>query len=159
MLVLSFLGLVVADVKTDGAWVYWRWMVPIFAVLCLWLSWYLRRKGHSLSIVKVYHEVLHWVGLIVSVYLVTLFVEIGVMNRLDASLVVITMLALTTFLAGIYIEVTYVVVGIILGLFAAGAAFAEAYLYTVMLPVLIFGIILVTWVVHRLHNRPPPPSE
>ncbi len=156
MILLAFLGLIVGDFRSDGAWNYWRWMVPVFALMCLWLSWYLRRKGHSLSLVKIWHEILHWAALIVAVYLISLFVEIGIMNRLDGSLMVITVLALTTFLAGVYIELSFAVTGLVLGLFSAGAAFADEYLFSVMLPITICGLALLGYLIHHLHNKPPP---
>ncbi len=154
MLLMAFSGLVVSDVKQDGAWTYWRIMVPCFALICLWLSWYLRRSGkHPLSPVKIWHEMLHWLALIICVYLVSMFVQMGVMGKVDASLVVMTLLALTTFIAGIYVEATFMVIGIALGLFALGAALAIAYLYTVMLPITIVIAIILVWMIHRSRKK------
>ncbi|MBI5273950.1 MAG: hypothetical protein HY860_02715 [Chlamydiales bacterium] len=153
MLIFSFIGLVISDVKKEGAWLYWRIMVPIFALLCLWLSWYLRRVKHSLSAIKIWHEILHWCGLLISVYLVSIFVDMGVMERLDASLVVIILLALTTFIAGIYIEFTFIPIGIMLGLFSVGAALTEEYLYTVMLPITIAVAAFLVWLIHRMKEK------
>ncbi len=153
MLVFSFIGLVIADIKKEGAWLYWRIMVPVFALLCLWLSWYLRRVKHSLSAIKIWHEILHWCGLLISVYLVSVLVGMGVMERLDASLVVIILLALTTFIAGIYIEFTFIPIGIMLGLFALGAALTEEYLYSVMLPITIVIAAFLVWMIHRMKKK------
>src|ERR1700676_2866548 len=45
MLVLAFLGMVVTDVRTVGGWDYWKWMVPVYAILPLWLGGYDNRKN------------------------------------------------------------------------------------------------------------------
>ena len=155
MLLFAFVGLIIASLRTDGAWDYWRIMAPVFAIMSLWLSWYLRRKGHSFTAVTIWHEILHWLSLIVSVYFVSLFVNLGIMGRLDASLQVIILLALTTFIAGIYIEITFMPIGVLIGLFALAAAWAEEYLYTILLPITLIFVIGLFVLVHKLKHRDP----
>ena len=60
MLALAFLGMIVTDVRTVGGWDYWKWMVPVYAILALWLSWYVKRKQQTVSPITIWHEVLHW---------------------------------------------------------------------------------------------------
>ena len=149
MLGLSFIGLVVSDIRQNGAWNYWRVMVPIFAVLCLFLSWYLRHKQKIISPTTIWHELLQWFGLALAVYLVSIFVNIGLIGRFEAGLIVLTMLGLNTFITGIYIESTFFVIGILLGLFAAGAALLAAYIYTIMLPITIGVAVLLVWLARK----------
>jgi len=146
MLGLSFIGLIVSDIRQNGAWTYWRVMVPVYAILCLFLSWYLRRKQKIMTPATIWHELVQWFGLILAVYLVSIFVNVGLMGRFEAGLVVLTLLALTIFIAGIYVEATFFLVGLLLGIFAAAAAFMAAYVYTVMLPLTIVVAILLIWV-------------
>ncbi|QVL56278.1 MAG: hypothetical protein KFB95_03515 [Simkaniaceae bacterium] len=149
MLGLSFVGLIISDLWTNGAWDYWRWMVPIFAVLCLFLSWYLRHKQRVMSTTTIWHELVQWFGLALAVYLVSIFVSIGLMGRFEAGLIVLTLLALNTFITGIYVEPTFFVIGILLGLFAAAAAVLAEYLYSVMLPITIGVAVLLIWVARK----------
>ena len=97
--------------------------------MALWLSWYLRLKKFSISPVTLGHELLHWIGLIATVFLVSRFVELGVFSRFLAGIVVLTLTAQAVFLAGIYIEKTFLFIGIVLGIFAWIVAFAVEYLY------------------------------
>lgn len=152
MLALAFAGLIFSDIRKDGAWTYWRSMTIVYAVLCLWLSWYLRRKKQSLSLVKIYHELMHWAGLILGVFMVSVFVNNGILNRFAASLVVITLLALTTFLAGVYIEITFIPIGILLGFFALGSSLIAEYIYTIVMPVGLVVIVGILWVLYRLRH-------
>lgn len=163
MLIMAFSGLVISDLKQDMAWTYWRIMVPCFAVICLWLSWYLRRSGRNMtSPYSLWHEFFHWVALISCVYLVSVFVQMGVMGKVDAYLVVMTLLALTTFIAGIYVDRSFIVIGIALALFALGAALAITYLYTVMLPItVVIAIILIIMIYKGKKKEQPklPPQD
>ena len=140
MIVLALVGLITSSLRQDGAWNYWRIMVPLFAGMCIFLSWYLRGLKESLSLVKIWQEILHWVGLLLGVYLVSLFVEKGLIERFGGSLAVLTLLAFALFIAGIYMEVTFMLIGGLLGLFAVGVGVVAEYLYTVMIPL---GIIAV----------------
>ena len=156
MLILALIGLILSDVYQDGSWNYWRIMVPVFAGLCLWLSWYLRRKEHSMSIAKVWHEIVHWFGLFIAVYLVSLFVNVGLLGRFEGGIVVITLLALTTFIAGVYIEMTFAIIGILLGVFSAAAAFLQVYLYSVMIPVTLVVAAFLFWFIYQQKHKPSP---
>ncbi|MBF5059942.1 hypothetical protein [Candidatus Neptunochlamydia vexilliferae] len=153
MLTLSFVGLIVSDLWRDGAWLYWRVMVGIFALLSLFLSWYLRHKKQILSPATIWHELVQWFGLILAVYLVAIFVNTGLIGRFEAGLVALTLLALNTFITGIYVEGTFLVIGLLLGLFAAGAALLAEYLYTVMLPITIAVGVLLVWIVRKKHSH------
>ncbi|MDN3507920.1 MAG: hypothetical protein P0S94_03250 [Simkaniaceae bacterium] len=155
MMLLSFIGLIVTDVWQKGAWIYWTTLTPILAISCLWLSWYLRKKEHSLSLVNIWHEILHWAALVAAVFLIATFVKMGVLGRFEAGLVIITMLALTTFIAGIYIESSFAIIGIAMGFFAIGGALAQEYLYYMMIPVLLVLIGTIFWIVHRMKKKAP----
>lgn len=149
MLGLSFIGLIVSDLKQNGAWNYWRVMVPVYALICLFLSWYLRRQKKILTASTIWHELVQWVGLALSVYLISIFVDIGLMGRFEAGLVVLTLLALTLFIAGIYVEPTFFLIGLLMGVFAAAAALMAAYVYTVMLPLTVVVAVVLVWIARK----------
>lgn len=152
MLILAFIGMVFTDVRTGGGWDYWKWVVPVYALLALWLSWYLRKDRTVLSPITLGHELLHWVGLIASVFLVSFFVHTGIISRFIAGIFDLTLLSLAIFLAGIYIETTFLFIGIVLGAFAALSGVVVQYLYAVILPILVAGIIvtaITVWITHK----------
>ncbi len=153
MLILAFVGLVISDVHQDGAWDYWRIMVPVFAVLCLFLSWYLRRKKHVITATTIWHEVVHWLGLFLAVYLVSLFVDIGIIGSFQAGLVTLILLALTTFIGGVYVEITFLVIGVALGFFALGAAYLTEYLYSIMLPITVVVALILFLLARRRKKK------
>ena len=149
MLGLSFIGLIVSDIRQDGAWTYWRVMVPVFALLCLFLSWYLRHKQLLKSPATIWHELIQWAGLALAVYLISVFVNIGLIGRFEAGLVVLILLSLNTFITGIYVEATFFVIGIALGLFALAAALLAEYLFSIMLPITIAVALILVWIARK----------
>lgn len=154
MLLLAFIGIIVTDLRISGGWEYWKWTVPIYAALALWLSWYERRTKETLSPITLWHELLHWIGLFGAIVLVEVYVEMGLLSRSVASLVALNLLALTIFAAGVYIESTFLLIGVILGVFAAIVAVAIKFLYAFTIPILILGIGAMAFMIWRSNQKP-----
>ncbi len=154
MLCLAFVGLVLTDTKQDGSWEYWRIVAVIYALLSLGLSMYVRKTSAKQFLLTIWHEVLHWSGLLFSVFIVSVMVQSGLVSRFLASIQMLNLLALATFLAGVYIEKMYLFVGILIGLFALGLAFLQKYLFFLMLPLTIFfAVALVWWIKTKEHAK------
>ena len=67
LLVFSTLGVFITVFAPSFAWHYWLIIVPIFAVLCIWLSWKVS-KNHHIKGSTVWHEIIHWVALLAAVF-------------------------------------------------------------------------------------------
>jgi hypothetical protein len=148
MLVLAFVGLFISDTHPKGNWLYWRIVAPIFAVLCIWLGWYMRR---NLKLVRrhIMHDILLWIGLLVAFYLVSLLVDRGIMGSLEAGFVALILLSLTTYIAGIFIESTFMLIGLSMAVFVVAAVFFETQLSLIMLPVFILALVVLLILVRR----------
>ncbi len=149
MLLLGLIGLVIADFRHNGALLYWKWITPVYGALAISLSWYLHHRKEDFRPLHLLQEVFHWAAAVGGVYIFNMFVAIGIMARFEAALAVITILGLTTFLAGLYIESTLIIVGLLLGLFAAGVAIVDEYLYSIMIPLTIIAIVLLLWITKK----------
>lgn len=151
MLLLAFLGMVITDVRVEGGWDYWRWIVPIYAMLALWLSWYVRRQLQTISPITLWHELFHWVGLIGTIFMVSYLVHLGTISRFIAGIFNLMLLSFGVFLAGIYIETTFLLIGIILGVFALLTALLVQYMFAILIPILIGAILIAlsVWITHR----------
>ncbi len=153
MVILGFIGVVLTDIKKDGAWKYWRALCIIYTIISLALSWHLKKQGWKTSLFTLWHELAHWAGLIGAIFIASYFVDIGLIGRFEASIVILLLLALATYLVGIYTEATFIFIGIMLAGFAAAIAFLDAYLYNLILPItLIIGVLLVVFI-HRVHKK------
>lgn len=153
MLLLAFIGIMATNILSTGAWVYWKAIVPIYGALALFLSWYVRRTTDVVKPITLWHELLHWIGLILAIFLVEIYVDCGLLSRTLASLFALTLISLTVFTIGIYIETTLILVGIILGIFAAVVALTIEYLYAFTIPILLVGASLISYVIWRSHKK------
>ena len=146
MLLLSLVGVGITDWAPQHSWKYWSYLVPVFGIITIVETWRSRRPDErklNLSILR--KQILHWLGLLTCVYLMFTFVRIGLVSAEIAGLVNLMMLALATFLAGVHFDWTYLLVGVVLGCFAASAAFVEQYLLLWMLPVAAVAAAIIVW--------------
>lgn len=153
MLVLAFVGLLIMDLHARSYWFYSRVMAILYAGLSLWLFWYLNRGKHKVHSSTIWHHLLHWVGLLFSIYLISIFVQTGMLASNQAGLVTLTLLALTIFLVGVYTDGSFMLIGVTLAIFAAGAALIEAYLSVLMIPVILLAGLIIFIMLHHERKR------
>lgn len=154
MLFLALLGMIITNLEVNGSWSYWRIMTPVYALLSIGLSLYLRHHNQRPIVLTIWHEIVHWIGLILAIYLVSVLVDIGFISRFQAGIQVLLLLSLATFLAGIYFESTFIVVGIALGLLVAGIGFLEQYLYITIIPVIVIALLGIFFLSrHKKHKK------
>ncbi len=151
ILVLSFIGIVIAAFNPSGSWLYWRYVVHLMAILSLWLTWYMRRNLQQGG-VGFWRVFLHWLGALITIYILAALVDIGVVGNLAAGMLGMELVGLSFYLAGLYIDMSYVFIGIILALFALADAFFSTYLPVLMLPLVVIVALIVWYVV--LRTRP-----
>lgn len=160
MLGLALVSLIVMDLHPRSYWVFSQIMAGLYAILSLWLFWYLHRGEHKVHTSTLWHQLLHWIGLLLAVYITSIFVSTGVMASLQAGLMTLTLLALTIFLAGVYTDTSFIFIGITLAIFAAGAALIQAYLSALMIPVILVAALIIYVLLHRekKQNKEEDPS-
>lgn len=149
MLVLAFVSLVLVDIHSKGYWLYSQALALIYAVMSIWLFWYLNRGDGRFSRSTIWHQILHWIGLLAALYLVHVFVTAGIISALAAGVVTVTMLALTIYLVGIYSDIAFVLIGITLAVCAYCLAYIQSYLSIIMIPVILIAAFIIFMVVHR----------
>ncbi|MDE3045698.1 MAG: hypothetical protein KGJ02_03545 [Verrucomicrobiota bacterium] len=160
ILSLCLLGVILTDIYSSGDFTYWIWATPLIALLALGLSFYEHRTRTVFRPATLFHELLHWLGLIAAVFLVAYFYHLGVISRFSAGLFVLTSVGLTTYLAGVYIEISFLFLGFAIGLLACGVAFFEEYLYAFAIPfTLVAALILIGLHYFRKKSSPPPSSQ
>ena len=125
---LSLFGMALTNASAAYGYKYWLAMIPVFAAGCIYSEWLHGRGqgfewGHLLR-----NQLVHWGGLLVAVVLVYSLVETGRLNFEGIGFMIMTMLALTAFHAGIHRGGwRFTAVGIFLGLAVTISAYAEQY--------------------------------
>jgi membrane protein implicated in regulation of membrane protease activity len=153
LLGLAFLGLIITNIRPQDAWKYWRVLSISFGLVALALSWHLRSKGHHIYKSTIWHEIFHWGAVVGTVYAVSIFVDIGLMSGFLAGIVMVLILGLATFIAGIYIENTFLLVGLVLGAFSVVIAMFSEYLYAILLPVIVVAVGISFWLSYRKRHK------
>ncbi len=141
--ILIMIGLFLANYSPKSADWYWSAMFPVFGLVCL---------GHQLAAGNSYGmpawevpliQALHWLGPIVAVRIIFLQLARGQMAADSVALMILLVLAVTAYLAGIHFDRSFVWVSAVLALAALGGTEIEAYLWLVIL----IGLLLVGLVV------------
>jgi hypothetical protein len=140
---LIMLGLFLANYSHIWADWYWSAMFPVFGLFCL---------GHQLTTGSTrglpawqvpLMQALHWLGPIVAVRIIFLQLARGQMAADSVALMILLVLAVTSYLAGIHFDRSFVWVSIVLALAALGGTEVEAYMWLVVL----IGLVLIAMVV------------
>jgi hypothetical protein len=144
LILISFIGVLITNFIPSAAWKYWNISIPIFALLCIGLNW-ADNQSHSLAFKLLLQEVLHWSGVLLTIYLVSIFVHYGLISNIDAGLFVLTLLALGTFMAGIYLNKTFYIISVIQALFVCSMIFFIKYLIIISIILIFAFFILIVW--------------
>lgn len=153
LFLLAFIGVGLTAINESKSWAYWRVLSCLFAVVSLGLSFYLRRKKEEPFLVTFRHEIFHWVGLILSIGILSMTVKLGILTPFAASLQSLILLFLATFLAGIYIEKTFLFISALLGVFAVMLSYISLYSYLLFIPVSIFILFSFIWFVRKKSHQ------
>lgn len=149
MFALAFIGVALTVLKQEMSWNYWRILACLFALMSLGLSFYLKKTQESEAVITLWHEIFHWLGLIFSIGLLSNMVRLGVLSPFSASLQALVLLSLATFLAGVYIEKTFIFIGILMGLFALLLSYISIYSYLLFIPLALAFFIGFYWFIRK----------
>jgi hypothetical protein len=154
MLVLAVIGVAYASVAPQAMTNYWTILGPVFAIICVATQWR-DVEGPQAHWHLIWTQAFHWVAVILAMYLV-LLVNVKQQMSSDASaLVVLTLLALGTFTAGVRHAAGWRVclVGVVLGLGVPAIAWLEQATLLLLLIATVLVAIAVLYVMHHRRER------
>jgi hypothetical protein len=150
MFLLAFIGIAASDVSGTGSQIYWSLLAIVFGLICLALDWVHEPRGTAWWKAAL-KTALHWLGVLVAIELVYIFIDAGRLTNADTGLLNGTILALGTFTSGVHTNWRLVLIGTALGLGTAAVAYIEQYLWILFaLSLLALGIIIA---VTRMRGR------
>jgi hypothetical protein len=137
LIALSIIGIGITDFSPSDSYKYWVAMVPIFCGACLILEWSrVRGKGYKWTTI-LRNQLLHWVGLLVAVRLVFEMLHKGRLDNENTGLVILLLLALSIFIAGIHLGWRLCLVGGFLGAALVAATYLEEYVWILLIIALV----------------------
>ena len=137
LILLSIIGIGITDYSPAESRRYWFLLVAVFAGACLILEWSRARGRGQKWTTIVRDQLLLWFGLLLAVFLVYLLLHTGRLNNENTGLIILLLLALTTFFAGIHLGWRLFIVGIFLGLALIGAAYLEEFVWMFLIIALV----------------------
>lgn len=146
LIALSTIGIGITNFWPVESFWFWAAMVPVFGLTSIYLGWAkARRRGEGVArIIRI--QALHWIGLLAALFLIYyLFKPTGRIDYNQLALITLLALALTTFLAGVHFDWRFMVVGVILGLAIAGAAFLESIIWVIIVPIVAAIGLVIFW--------------
>lgn len=145
LVLLSGVGVIVNDYGSPAtAFRMWLWMTPVFGIISTWAAWSrAQRRGLPVATI-VPTQIVHWLGVVGAVLLIYVLQIYGRMTSEAAGSAVLVVLALATFLAGVYTDWRLAVLGLVLGGAVVGFAYVErvALVIVPLLLVALIGLIL-----------------
>jgi hypothetical protein len=161
MVVLAMIGVGLATTSPASAPAYWIALLPIFGILCIGTAWARARHGDGFARMAVVRQIFHWLGIGVAISLDFIVRGTGQETATGAGLTALLLLALGCFLAGVHLEVLFIVVGILLGLTLIVLAKADQYLWLIFIVggLAIAGLFGLQWLLNRAHGKPALPRN
>lgn len=150
LMLLSVIGIGITDYSPKDSHRYWLSMVPIFALACIFLEQANPRNKDQkwTSILRI--QIPLWLGLLLAVKLVYMMLHAGRLNSENTGLVILLLLSLTTFFAGIELDWRVSTVGIFLGATLLGAAYEEEFLWIFLL---IAGVVIAIFLLLKHYEN------
>ena len=133
LIVLVMIGLFLSNFAIQKAHWYWGAMFPVFGLVCLWheLAGGAARETPRWKIVL--RQAAHWLFPIVAVRILFLQHERGQMSSDSVALVILILLAVTCFLAGVHFDRSFIWVSLVLTAAAILGTEIETYIWLVAL--------------------------
>lgn len=127
---LSAVGLLLTNYRATTAMNYWSMMFPAFGLVALWqvLMHSQRTENVMLTVARV---AAHWLGPVLALRLLFLQLHRGQMDADAVGATTLLLLAVTSFIAGIYQDRLFFVAAAILALGTVVATEIEAYFWLI----------------------------
>lgn len=151
LLVLALGGAALSEVDDYGGRYYWSLLVLVFGLVSVVRTWHQAQGNQEPIWPLIRTQVLHWFGALVAIQIVLMFESEGITDRGPAADYTLLVLALSTFLAGVHFNWTFLLLGCILAATTIGLGFLDQMsIFLVTLPLALLAI----WLVYRQRFGP-----
>jgi hypothetical protein len=150
--VLSLIGVGITDYAPTQSWVYWFFMIAVFATLAIVLEkLQVSRKELPFSKLLV-TQLIHWGGTLLAVLISFSFVKTGRMTYDGDGLLILLILSLATFLDGVHVGWRFYLAGLLLGLTTIFASYFEEFMWMI-LAIAVISIVFAIYLEKYLTSR------
>ncbi len=140
---LSIIGESVTNYSPIISFWYWLTMIPVFAMTAIITEWsQARARGISATNV-ILIQIVHWGGTCIALFATYSLWHVGRLGNEHTGIVILLLLALTTFLDGYHVGWRFYLAGLLLFAYTIIAALLKAVIWVALLiavPVVILGL-------------------
>lgn len=155
MVFLALFGVGLSTADSHNAPTYWLALVPVFGLLSIATAWSKASHSGQSHRPMVLKQVLHWAGVAGAISLDYILRRTGEESGLAVGLNALLLLAVGCYLAGVYFEWRFILVGLLLTAALVIVAKANQYSWLIFVigACLIAVLIGMRWVMHRFSPR------
>jgi uncharacterized membrane protein len=145
LIVLAVIGVAYTDVAPGKSTWYWEVMAPLFGLFCVISEWFrVKEKGLGrMELIRT--QILHWGAFLFLIWLVFLPVVQQNLNSDITGNILLIMLALSTFLAGVYLNWRLCVVGILMGFGVIVTAMLDQSVFLILVIAIVIAGVSIFW--------------
>ena len=151
MVGLGMVGAIYTDLNTAASLSYWRLMAPVFGLICVISQW---SRLPRLELIR--SQVLHWAVFLGVMQLLFLPVMQQNLNSDITGIFLLVLLAMSTFLAGVYLDWRLGVAGVFLGVCALLIAYLDKAAGLIVAAAIVIVALAVLWQRVADRRRRPP---
>ena len=149
LVVFTLAGVAVTNFSPALAHNYWLGVVVVFAIASIICELRHAKKENQEHKYKIIRQIIHWIGTLLTVLAVYVLLHTGRVNYEETSLVMLLIIALATFLAGIYAGWRFYLLGLFLLVSTIVAAYIEEYLWVLGGIGIAIVVITTLWFKHK----------
>ena len=159
LVALGGVGFGLRDFTPKDAEFFWVLALPLFGIVSLQLhtETLLGEEQGVWRVLRVH--LTHWSGLLGSVLLMLFLVHNEQVKPEASGLLALLLLGLSSFYAGVYVDRSFFLIALLLGIATALASFVGHFLWIGVGLIVLVGIAFLLKRAKRKLEEPPPPSE
>ena len=145
-LFLAIFGVAYSNISHQPLIGYWEFLAFAIGLMCVATQWQaVPDRGGRLRLIGT--QALHWAAVLVAMNIIVLFRVQSLFSAPAVSLVLLTMLALGTFLAGVaFLSVQFCFLGLAMALAVPAIAWlTQSFLFLILVALLLVGLGVAIW--------------
>jgi len=146
VLVLAIAGVAYTNISNQPLVGYWEFLVIVMGIVCVVTQWDSAQDGRA-RFRLILIQALHWIAILVTMNIVLLSALRSMLPVPATSLVLLTLLALGTFLAGVsFLSLQICFLGLAMAVAVPAIAwFKQSALFLTLAAVMLIGIGIIFW--------------
>jgi hypothetical protein len=154
MIVVATVAVAWTDLRPQTSHLVWRGVAVLYAAIAIWRVWAHDRinRWRATGV-----QLLHWLVFLLAMFIIEVPIVFDALNDISRGILLLLLLALATFLDGLYVDWRFCLVGALLGI----GVVAVAFFNQAATAIIIAGLVAlgVLYAVRHLRQRFHPEAE